>query len=339
MLSYTRNISFEARDLAALEVKRLPLMELLIKAFAEKLLSELRRGLDHAYIPQEENLPRIKGKLQMTRHLAVNAAHRERFYVGYDDFVSDTLLKATSRRLASMTVVAVTQKLLLEAVAVCDEADDIIPQEHHFSSVHLHRNNERFMPLLDFCRIVWLGQSPAPSAGKHETFSLLFNMYELFEEFIAQFLLRNAVYFGLPRRDIRIQSGARHLCWVRQGDDTRVGKFRMMPDILIGPRQAPSLIIDTKWKRLKSSDEDDKNGVSQSDMYQMFAYAHRYDCNDVVLLYPKVTGVEEKVYLLENDERRRIHVGFIDVSRDMGTSAGVIGLRQELQQILRRSDQ
>ncbi len=342
MLSYTRNISFEARDLAALTLKPMPLMEILIKAFAEKLLSELRRGLDHAYINQEENLPRIKGKLLMNRHILLNAAHRERFYVGYDDFVSDTplnrILKATTRRLTFVTVVSGTQKLLLEALAVFDDAADVIPQGYHFAAVHLHRNNERFTPLLDFCHIVWQGQSPAPSAGESETFSFLFNMHELFEEFIAQFILRNAGFLGLHKRDIRLQTGIRHLCWLQQEDSAKkVGKFQLKPDILIGPRHAPSLIIDTKWKRLKSSDEDDKNGVSQADMYQMYAYSQRYQCNDVVLLYPKVAGVEEKVYLLEDDDSRRIHIGFVDVSRDLGTSAGSAELLHDLQCLIRRS--
>lgn len=338
MLSYTRNISFEPRDLAALQLKQMPLMEILIKAFADRLLAELRRGLDHAYLSKEENLPRIKGKLLMNQHVMRNAAHGELFYVGYDDFVSDTplnrILKATTRRLAFVTMVSRTQKVLLEAFAVFDETDDIIPQGYHFDAVHLHRNNERFTPLLDFCRIVWAGQSPAPSAGKDVTFSFLFNMYELFEEFIARFLQRNAVSFGLHKTDIRIQTGDRYLCCVRQDDDRKLRKFQMKPDILIGPRSVPSLIIDTKWKRLKSSDEDDKNGISQADMYQMYAYAQRYQCCDVLLLYPKVAGVEEKVYLLEDDECRRIRIGFVDVSLDLGTSAGVHALRHELQRLI-----
>lgn len=341
MLSYTRGISFELRDLAALQLKQMPLMEVLIKAFVDRLLAELRRGLDHAYLNHEENLPRIKGKLLMNWHVMRNAAHGERFYVGYDDFVSDTplnrILKATSRRLAFVTMVSGTQKLLLEALAVFDETDDVIPQGYHFDAVHLHRNNERFTPLLDFCRIVWEGRSLAPSAGKDETFSLLFNMYELFEEFIARFIQRNAVSFGLHKSDVRIQTRDRYLCCVRQDDGRKFRKFQMKPDILIGPREVPSLIIDTKWKRLKSSDEDDKNGVSQADMYQMYAYAQRYQCNDVLLLYPKVAGVAEKMYLLEDDECRRIRIGFVDVSRDFGTSAGVNALRRDILCLIQNS--
>lgn len=338
MLSYTRGISFELRDLAALQLKQMPLLEILIKAFAERLLAELRCGLDHAYLDQEENLPRIKGKLQMNRQVMRNAAHGERFYVCYDDFVSDTplnrILKATSRRLAFLTAISGTQKLLFEAVAVFDETDDIIPHECHFDAVHLHRNNERFTPLLDFCRIVWHGQSQAPSAGKNETFSFLFNMYELFEEFIARFLQRNAVFFGFNKHNVRIQPRDRYLCRVQQDDGSRSKKFQIKPDILIGPRKAPSLIIDTKWKRLKSSDEDDKNGVSQADMYQMYAYAKRYQCDYVLLLYPKVAGVKEKVYLLEDDESRQIRIGFVDVSLDFGSSAGVNTLRHDLKRLI-----
>ena len=121
---------------------------------------------------------------------------------------------------------------------------------------------------------------------------------------------------------------------MQQDDGREFRRFQLKPDILVGPRNAPSLIIDTKWKRLKSSDEDDKNGISQADMYQMYAYAQRYQCNDILLLYPKVAGVKEKVYLLEDDECRRIRIGFVDVSRDFGTSAGGNALRHDLQRLI-----
>ena len=39
------------------------------------------------------------------------------------------------------------------------------------------------------------------------------------------------------------------------------------------------LIIDTKWKLL-TGNEDENYGISQADMYQMYAYAHKFKCND-----------------------------------------------------------
>jgi 5-methylcytosine-specific restriction enzyme subunit McrC len=48
----------------------------------------------------------------------------------------------------------------------------------------------------------------------------------------------------------------------------------------------PLLIIDTKWKRLKGEIDDAKRGVGQADIYQMMAYAHVYNSNSLMLLYP-----------------------------------------------------
>ena len=320
MLFFTRKLPFEERDLASLKLQKMPLLEVLIRLFANHLLEELRRGVDHAYVHREENLPRIKGKILMNRHLLMNAAHRERFYVGFDEFLDDTslnrILKATSRRLITVSTDTENQRLLMESTAIFDEVRDILPDLHHFDRIHLHRNNERFQALLDFCRIVWQEQSPNPSAGDGRTFSLLFPMEKLFEEFIARFIRRYAEDFGLKREYIRIQSvgSTRHL--LREVESQRK-KFNLQPDLLVGDGETTSLILDTKWKCLKSDDEDNKNGVPSADMYQMYAYANRYDCKDVILLYPDVGDVTPKSYCLLGDEDKRIRVEVINLNRDL----------------------
>lgn len=337
MLSFTRLIPFEERELAALALQRMPLMEALLNLFATRLLHELRCGIDHAYVRREENLPCIKGKIVMNRHLLVNSAHQERFYVGYDEFFQDTplnqILKATSRRLIFAATSTETQRLLMETTAIFDEVGDIIPDTHHFDRVHLHRNNERFQPLLDFCRLVWQGMSPNPSVGESRTFSMLFPMEQLFEQFIACCVKRYAGEFGFERRDVRIQSKSFTRYLLREAsDNTR--KFKLQPDLLItNGKQSPKLILDTKWKCLKADVEDRKNGVPQADMYQMYAYANRFDCADNVLLYPDVTGVTPKTYLLEGAQKR-IRVETINLNLDFSELSGRYQFRRELLGIL-----
>ena len=46
------------------------------------------------------------------------------------------------------------------------------------------------------------------------------------------------------------------------------------------------MITDTKYKMVYADDQDPKNGISQSDIYQMVAYGIRFKINDIVLLYP-----------------------------------------------------
>lgn len=340
MLSYTENIPFEERELAGLKLKKMPLIEVLIRLFANRLLEELRRGLDHTYVHREENLPCIKGKILMNRHLLVNAAHRERFYVGFDEFLDDTslnrILKATSRRLISVSSNADTQRILMETTAIFDEITDIFPDSHHFDRIYLHRNNERFQSLLDFCRLVWQGESPNPSAGESHTFSLLFPMEELFEQFIARFIRRHAEEFGIDRRDVRIQSKSctRYLLREEAGN---AQKFKLQPDLLVVKgKESPWLILDTKWKCLKSDDEDRKNGVPQADMYQMYAYANRYSCTDNVLLYPDVTGITPKTYLIEEGGDKRIRVATVNLNLDLASTAGKREFKKNICGILMR---
>lgn len=45
-------------------------------------------------------------------------------------------------------------------------------------------------------------------------------------------------------------------------------------------------VVDTKWKRLKGAIDDAKYGIGQADIYQMMAYAHVYQCQRILLLYP-----------------------------------------------------
>ena len=50
--------------------------------------------------------------------------------------------------------------------------------------------------------------------------------------------------------------------------------------------------MDTKWKVL--SGRSTRGGVSDSDLYQLFAYTRRYGCARSILLYPHVSGLEPR---------------------------------------------
>lgn len=336
MLSMARKIPITEREIASLGSKKMHLLEVLIRVFTKRLMDELRRGVDHSYVCCEENLPRVKGKILMNRHLVKNAAHQERFYVGFDEFLEDTplnrILKATCRRLVSMSSVNGTQRLLMEAVAIFDEVDDVIPDAHHFQQVHLHRNNERFRLLLDFCRMVWQGQSPNPVSGVHQTFSILFPMERLFEEFIANYIRRYAEEFGLERGDIIIQADNHSKYLVK--DDNGKERFKLKPDLMIKAEDKFKLVLDTKWKCLKSDEEDKKNGVSQADMYQMFAYANQYKCSDVVLLYPDNGEVTRKRYSIFGDNEKKIRVETVNLNVDLMTMEDAKDFREDIKKIL-----
>jgi 5-methylcytosine-specific restriction enzyme subunit McrC len=321
MLSLTKNLPLEERDLADQKLRRLPLLEMMIRIFLKRLLTELRRGRDQSYLYRQENLPILKGKLLTTQHLRLNLARHDRFYVGYDEFVADTLLnrilKSACRRLLGVSTNAANQQLAREAILDLADVDDVKIERGDFERVQLTRSSERFRVLVSFSELVLTDRSPEPSVGGRSTFSLLFPMEKLFEEFVGEFIRRHATALGTHRSNVHVQAVRRHRWLLKTTHGT--GRFRMRPDVLIERRKGQTrFILDTKWKRLKRDAEDPKNGVAQADMYQLFAYAHRYLSADNVLLFPRVPGVTPKQYRLQDDElQRTIRVEFIDLNRDL----------------------
>ena len=64
--------------------------------------------------------------------------------------------------------------------------------------------------------------------------------------------------------------------------------FLLKPDIFLTSQdKGRKIILDTKWKVL-SNNASEHYGISQADMYQMYAYYCRYNVDKVLLVYPQV---------------------------------------------------
>lgn len=132
-----------------------------------------------------------------------------------------------------------------------------------------------------WCELVLGNRMPTAQAGQHHGISLLFPMEKLFERYVAAWLRRALV----PGAKLFAPAASQYLC-VHEGVDM----FRLEPDLLV-QRAGQGWVMDTKWKRT-SAEKQDKFGVAQTDMYQLFAYGHRYLAGqgDMFLIYPKLPG-------------------------------------------------
>jgi 5-methylcytosine-specific restriction enzyme subunit McrC len=303
MLTVAGILPFKEKHLANLETTQMSLFEALIFVFAKQLMAELRRGIDRGYIGHEANLAVLRGKLLLPAHVRVNAMRHDRLFVSYDEFSVDTILnqifKATCRRLLPLAKLAATEQLVRECIIELADVDDTEVTAESFDRMLINRNNERFEPLLQFCRLIMEGTPPQPGSGGSETFTLLFPMERLFEQFIGNLIRRHASQIGLSRNQVILQSAGMSQWLV----ETRLGhgRFRLTPDIMfLGSSGAISTIIDTKWKRLSPDLEDPSNGVLQADMYQLFAYATRFESIDNLLIYPAVPGVSGKDFRIRD---------------------------------------
>ena len=128
----------------------------------------------------------------------------------------------------------------------------------------------------------------------------------LFERFVAKEVEWMAPTLGLR---VRSQERGTYICSRSGGESS----FEVIPDIrLNSPNGKTKFIVDTKWKFL---DPGLRNfGISGGDIYQILVYAARYECLDVVLLYPDVSdttgeyGFHEIFYAPLAGRMYRIHI-------------------------------
>ncbi|MDE0037297.1 MAG: McrC family protein [Gammaproteobacteria bacterium] len=254
------------------------LLEVLIRLFADRLLVAVRRGLPQRYRLQEDDLPLLRGKLNVPRQLARYAIRTDRLACSFDELSVDTplnrVLKAAVVRLAATTRSPANSRRLAELVArfefVGESADPFA------EPVRLDRTNTAFHRLHRMARQLLGGDWQSTTTGAVEGYALLFPMNELFEEFVG--LTLGA---ALSPQPVYLQHTGRYAL---EGQHRAL--FALRPDIVVND----GLVIDTKWKELKPSEPT--LGVEQADVYQMLAYARAYEATRLVLLYPWHQGLD-----------------------------------------------
>ena len=92
---------------AALNVDKMNLYELFINMYLQEVRQLVKRGIKSEYIEQTDNVRYYKGKLLVSPHIKTNLAHKERFFVSYEEFHPDRaenrLIKATLLKLQKLT--------------------------------------------------------------------------------------------------------------------------------------------------------------------------------------------------------------------------------------------
>ena len=278
MLAVALDLRIAEGDLAALDMQRNDLLELLVRLFAERLLAAVRRGLPRRYVAREEDLRLLRGKLDVTRQITHLAARPDRLACRFDELSEDTplnrVLKAAVSRLARLARTAANARLLAELAARFEFVGD---SPHPLREpVRLDRTNAAFHDLHRLARLFLEGDWQSTASGRAAGFALLFPMNILFETFVGRCLQRALV----PVR-VDLQASGRHAL---TGAD-RHPLFALRPDAVIEGAEG-AIVLDTKWKELDPGKDKETLGVAQSDVYQMLAYARSYGASRLILLYP-----------------------------------------------------
>ncbi|MGB8841779.1 MAG: hypothetical protein WCC64_11980 [Aliidongia sp.] len=264
------------------------LLELLIGVFARRLQAETRRGLSRTYCRREDDLSRLRGKLDVTRQFTRLAASPQKLACRYDEFTADTslnrLLLCAAQFLRRRSMRADTQRLLSEIVAHFENVETVSAAEALMGDGRIDRANRRWDVPARLARLLLSAIYQTTHGGRQDGVALLFDMNLLFEAFIAAIVRKALAPLGY---EIRTQKPQRCLATDRAGR----GAFHMKPDLHV-ERDGWITVLDTKWKHLDPARPN--FDIAQSDAYQMHGYAQVYGARSTILLFPHHHTIAEE---------------------------------------------
>lgn len=278
MLSSIKDFSGREFLEASLNADQMNLYEIFIYLYLQEVKKLVSRGIASGYMEQEDNLHYFRGKLLVSKQLALNLVHRERFYVAWEEFhknrPENRIVKATliylSGRTKNVKNAREIKRLLLAFAPVeasrCYEKD--------FSLVVIDRNTKNYERLMQWAKIFLMNQSFTAFSGSFSSQTMLFPMESLYESYVAQQIKR---VLGRAGWEVSCQD-RRYFLFVEPK------KFSLRPDLVL-TREGRTVVMDTKWKMLRKN-RGQNYGIAQADMYQMYAYSKKYHTPEVWLLYP-----------------------------------------------------
>lgn len=285
MLKTLKNSPFKQSHISNLKTQNAHLLEIFVIMFLNELEMLIKKGLKSDYIECEQNRKFLKGKLLFTQNLKHNFAHKERFFTASDEFSSNIapnkLIKSTLLLLSTRHFSTKTNARIMQSRFVFDEISPSQNYDKDFAKCVNLRHFKAYELILLWCKIFLKKQTFTAYQGSEKAFALLFDMNELFESFVAWHLKRYVAHKQCEYK-VKTQDTGKHLLL----ENDKENKFRIRPDIVGYKNNKANFIADTKWKILNFSRND--YGVSQSDLYQVFAYLSKYQCQNGILIYPKI---------------------------------------------------
>ena len=304
MLKTLKKVAFKDFNTSHLRTDKLNLFEIFIKMFLDEVSILAKQGLKAAYVPVESNERFYKGKLLVSQNIKHNLMNHERFYVRYDDFSfnrpENRLIKSTLRFLLKQTTDSINRHNATRLLTFFDKVDYSTSFESDFSMCISERSMCHYDKAISLCRVFLKGNSFTAFSGSEIALALLFPMEKIFESYVAA-KFRKHIGFGakLSIQDVRYSLF-----------DSPTRSFSLRPDIVIETEER-TIVLDAKWKLL--SDGVRNNGISQSDMYQMYAYSKKYDSDSVILLYPQSDSVSREEITYASYDNVNVVISFIDL--------------------------
>jgi 5-methylcytosine-specific restriction enzyme subunit McrC len=290
------------------------LIDLYVMHFLQSVADLCRQGLVKTYIPRVATREALKGQIQFSRQMT----REVRGIIGFDTraaeyergHILNRLLLTALQTVKQSRLSHVTQDLLPEVLGYFDGVSPLENSTKILSALQFDRRTERYRTAIDLAKPILLSAYPGVRSGTDDTFSMFFDMNQVWERYIFCELRRHAAQLG-----VRVDRQVTASFWAGR---------TVRPDIVVYLEGGRQVVIDTKWKELQRPEPAD------GDLYQMFIYNHQVQAVHSILLYPDIHGLEGKGEPFKAPHGLANHGCSVDFVRVWREHEGAIVLNREV---------
>ena len=227
---------------------------------------QIKRGLKKDYVPKNEALSSLRGKIDITGSIKEQTFIRKQMICSYDVFSANAymnrIIKTTAHILLKADVAKERKKAINKLMVYFAEVE---PLNVKFINWHLRydRNNQTYGMLIAVCYLVVKGLLQTQSDGNIKLMDCLdeSRMHSLYERFIREYYRREFPQINVSASQIPWQSD----------DDMRDMLPAMQTDIMLEAR-GKTLIIDAKYYAHATQSRYGVRSQHSGNLYQIFAY-------------------------------------------------------------------
>ena len=260
------------------------LVEILISNYLDQIEFYIREGLLYSYCKVTKNLTAVKGSIDFAKQINKNILNPTRFVCKYSKLDIDNnvnqIIKYTMCEMKKVSRDSINLRKLNTLSIYFEEVSNINSQVASNMKIQINRINVRVKEIIEYGKLFLDGYSVSISNGDNSISSMLFDMNKIFEKFIYK------NYKKIFGSNVFYQSGNNYLITDKSG---KIKRIKLKPDMLINTPKGFKMVVDTKWKIIKSF-------AKESDVYQMNAYVSAISKVDTaILMYPKTIETDTAV--------------------------------------------
>ena len=241
---------------------------LLAAILAKGIGLQLKQGLYREYISRQEEMPVMRGKINMPSTIKNKLAHERVLTCDFDELSENNtlnqILKTTVMLLLRNGKVQARYKDdLKKKMLYFSNVDIIEPAGIKWSSIHFQRNNQTYRMLVSICQLIIEGMLITTDKGDYRLASFIDEqrMCRLYEKFILEYYNRHYPALSVSASQIpwSLDDGVGTMLPVMQSD------IHLQHGNTV-------LIIDAKYYSHTTQVRFNKHTLHSNNLYQIFTY-------------------------------------------------------------------